>query len=293
MKKILITFILVFSFVLGVGSYGIYRYLHRPKPVIKPVEEQTMRLIEGWTIFEMGDYLEKQGIVSKKEFLKALAETNRSEYPFLNSVPKNSDLEGFLFPDTYRVLKGVSAKEVVQKLLVTFGKKTNNEVKGSYGVQIIPGYENLVIGSSKGLTMYQVVTLASILEKETGIDLTNKDADQKERLFAERRTVAGIFLNRLSINQALESDATINYITGKNKAAPSSKDLEANSLYNTYKYPGLPPGPICNPSLMSIQAVLNPFKTDYYYFLHKQPSGEVVYSKTFEEHVNNKFKYLK
>ena len=293
MKKFLIVIFLAFIFVLGIGGYGIYKYTHNPAPVIRPVEELTIRLIEGWTIADMGEYLEKQNIATKKEFTKALAETNRSDYSFLNSVPKTSDLEGFLFPDTYRVLKGVTAGEVVAKLLQTFGKKTLNEVNGNYGIQTIPGYENLKISSSKGLTMHEVVTLASILEKETGIDLTNKGADQRERLLTERRTIAGIFLNRLSINQALESDATINYITGKNKAAPSGQDLQVNSPYNTYKYPGLPPGPICNPSLMSIQAVLNPFKTDYYFFLHKQPSGEVVYSKTFEEHVNNKFKYLK
>ena len=109
----------------------------------------------------------------------------------------------------------------------------------------------------------------------------------------ERRIVAGIFYNRLNAGMALQSDATINYFTGKNDPSPLLEDLEKNSPYNTYKNRGLPPTPIGNPSLSSITAVLNPTNTDYFYFLHKQPSGEPVYSRTFEEHVANKQKYLK
>jgi UPF0755 protein len=92
---------------------------------------------------------------------------------------------------------------------------------------------------------------------------------------------------------ALQSDATVNYATGKNLPSPTLADLEVNSPYNTYKHRGLPPGPISNPSLSSLMAAIYPAETDYLYFLHKQPSGEPVYSKTFEEHVANKLKYLK
>jgi UPF0755 protein len=92
---------------------------------------------------------------------------------------------------------------------------------------------------------------------------------------------------------ALQSDATVNYVTNKNNPTPTLEDLDTESLYNTYKYRGLPPGPIASPSLSSLLAALYPTDSEYFYFLHKQPSGEPVYSKTFEEHTQNKFKYLK
>ena len=119
------------------------------------------------------------------------------------------------------------------------------------------------------------------MEKESG---GKGSPSQNISLDQERKMIASVFYNRLMIGKALESDATVNYATGKSSPGASSEDLQVNSPYNTYKYPGLPPGPICNPSLGSIQAVLAPIKTDYYYFLHHQPSGEVDFSKTFEEH---------
>ena len=131
------------------------------------------------------------------------------------------------------------------------------------------------------------IPLASILEKESGNSTGAVDGS------TEREIISGIFYNRLLIGQALESDATINYVTGKDNPAPLTNDLEANSPYNTYKYPGLPPGPISNPSLSSIEAALHPQKSSYYYFLHDQSNGKVYFSKTFDEHLQNKAKYLK
>ena len=293
-KKLLLPLIFAFVAIAAVSGYAFYRYTHKPKPVIKPLEEISIRFIEGWQNSDYASYLDKNQVVTKADFNSSLATLDRSQYRFLGTVPKNSDLEGFLFPDTYRVLKDATSKDIIKKLLDNFGKKLSTTEFGVQDNYLITGYQNLKSTKTPGgMSLYEVVTLASILEKETGTDLSKKGADQTERLIPERRTVAGIFLNRLTVGKALESDATINYITGKDKASPDLTDLEKNSPYNTYKYPGLPPGPICNPSLMSIEAVLNPIKTDYFYFLHKQPSGEVVYSKTFEEHVNNKFKYLK
>jgi len=110
--------------------------------------------------------------------------------------------------------------------------------------------------------------------------------------YENRRVVADIFLKRLELGMALQSDATINYITKKGIAAPSLNDLEVDSLYNTYKYRGLPPGPICNPSIEAIKAVIYPADTDYLYFLNT-PEGDIIFSKNHDEHVANKFKYLK
>ncbi|MBI3231714.1 MAG: endolytic transglycosylase MltG [Candidatus Doudnabacteria bacterium] len=250
-------------------------------------EEITIRIIEGWSNREIAEYLEKQGIVSSADFLKAVKNFDTTDFD--NFLPKKAagDLQGFLYPDTYRLFMSITdrtitkaddaAKTIIAKLLDTFVKRL--PVNG--GVQ----------AKKQGLDLYQAIILASILENETGRNAIS--IDDRKRLDEERKIVAGIFYNRLHSNIALQSDATINYITSKKDPAPALEDLQIASPYNTYKNRGLPPSPIGNPSLSSINAVLNPAKTDYFYFLHKQPSGEPVYSKTFEEHVKNKQKYLK
>ena len=247
-------------------------------------EEITIRITEGWNNKEIADYLEKQGIVSAKDFMKYQAEFDSKGYWFLRDIPNGFDIEGFLFPDTYRLFASVKVAEpktasetIIRKLLGTFAAKVPENAED--------------LAKKQGLSLYEAITLASIVENETGRNAVS--AEQKKLLDEERGIVAGIFYNRLKIGQALESDATVNYATSKNLPSPTLEDLQINSPYNTYKYPGLPPGPISNPSLSSINAVLNPTVTDYFFFLHKQPSGEPIYSKTFEEHVQNKFKYLK
>ncbi len=247
-------------------------------------EEIAITLIEGWNVKDIAHYLDKQGIVKAEDFLKYQLEFDKSQYSFLQNVPKKYDLEGFLFPDTYRLFASIknndakiASEAVIKKLLDNFENKLPESAEAK--------------AVKQGLSLYEAITLASIVEKETGRNAATPES--KVKLDEERKIVAGIFYNRLRTGMALESDATINYVTGKNLPSPTLEDLQINSAYNTYKYPGLPPGPIANPSLSSIEAVLNPIQTDYYYFLHKQPSGEPVYSKTFEEHVENKFKYLK
>ena len=262
---------------------------------LKKVDEYKLTFIEGWTLQDYGVYLEKQGVVDQKDFAKALTTYNTKAYQFLTSIPKGFGLEGFLFPDTYRIAKPASTDELLSKMLENFYRRVlqvgvNPETENF----IIPSYENIELQSGKkGVTLYQAVTLASIVEKETGRDLSTGTDDQKNRLLAERKTIAGIFYNRLQQGKPLESDATINFITGKNVPAAAASDLKINSPYNTYLYPGLPAGPICNPSASSLEAVFNPIKTEYLYFLHRQPSGDVVYSKTFDEHIANKRRFLR
>lgn len=278
-------------------GYAVYR-ITKPKPVpVVKIPDKKITIIEGWTNDDIALYLEKQLGISQKDFNVAQESFNVSDFDFLASKPSQATLEGFLFPDTYLVLEQSTANAVIEKFLNNFAIKLANaqgDLKPSAsGHFVIPGYESISVGGKQGFSIFELVTLASILERETGRDVSAGSNDSKERLEEERKVVAGIFYNRLLAGQALQSDATVNYVTGKKTASLSLDDTKIQSLYNTYLHAGLPPGPISNPSLSSLTAVFNPIKTDYYYFLHKQPSGEVVYSRTFNEHVQNKNRYLK
>jgi UPF0755 protein len=307
--KIIVAVVVFLFSLLVLASYTIYQEVikrraeyeqRRVQNEKKTIEEIKITLLEGWTNQDIADYLEKKGLLSAKEFMSSQNSYDFSSLTFLQDKPKNTSLEGYLFPDTYIVdKKTITPETVISKQLKNFSNKlflASSDVPTTQSnpfVYKILGFDNIHSKGFEGLSLHDVLTLASIVEKETGIDLGKLDSNQSSRIDEERRIVAGIFLNRMAIGQALESDATINYITGKNIARSTESDLALNSPYNTYKNNGLPPGPIANPSFSSIKAVLHPIKTDYYYFLHKQPSGEVVYSKTFEEHREKKFRFLK
>ncbi len=292
MSKLKNIFLIIFIAILGAAlASGFFRYQKQKADRLKAIEaaknlkkeEVSVTLIEGWGIKDIANYLEKEKLVSAKDFLVLQDSYNLSDKFSIYQKPKTADLEGFLYPDTYRIFKPESfnqkqtAEEIISKSLANFYKKFSPEMVQK--------------AQTIGYTPYEVLVLASVVENETGRNAVSPES--KLRLDEERQIVAGIFLNRLKAKIPLQSDATINYITGKNDPAPLLEDLKIKSPYNTYLNPGLPPGPICSPSLSSINAVLNSKKTDYYYFLHKQPSGEPVYSKTFEEHVANKNRYLK
>lgn len=294
LKKSLIIGFLVVLIAGLIGVWQVYssfkeRRAERIARMQEKVEEVTVTTIEGWAISDIAEALAKQGLGDAKEFETLAENFDTTSYP-LTKRPAKTGLEGYLFPDTYRFAKTESMESVLGKMLKNFTNRleTAGVTEASDNISIT-GYEGLTTsgGDGKsGFSLYDIVIMASIIEQESGgkgaIDNPNMTLDE------ERRLVASVFYNRLQIGKALESDATINYVTGKNMPAVSGKDLELNSAYNTYKYPGLPPGPICNPSLGSIKAALNPAKSDYFYFLHKQPSGQVAFSKTFDEHVNKK-----
>lgn len=223
--------------------------------------ENKLTFPEGWTLEKMADRLAANNIVPKANFLAA-AKKNY-DYDFLVGKPAGVDLEGFLYPDTYIFDKDVTADEVVQKMLTNFDKKLTPEIRAK------------VDGS--GLSLYEVITLASIVEREVA------KAD-------DRKLVASVFLNRLDIDMALESCATIQYITGDSKKQFTYEETRVPSPYNTYINKGLPPGPIGNPSIDSIQAVLEPEESNYLYFL--SADGTTYFSRTFEEHEAKKAKYL-
>jgi UPF0755 protein len=239
-------------------------------------EEISLTILEGWSNREIGQYLEKQGVLKQSEFLAEIARYDTSTY---ESVPKEAqkNLQGFLYPDTYRFFKKITdrsqttaeeaADTIINKLLANFEAKLPANAEA--------------LAKKQGLSLYDAIILASIVEREAN-NFPN-----------EKRTIAGIFYNRLNIGMALQSDATVNYATGKNQPSPSLDDLEVDSPYNTYKHKGLPPTPIANPSIASIEAVLNPIDSEYFYYLHDQEKGQPYYAKTHDEHVANKQKYLK
>lgn len=293
-KKILILFCLFLILVGVFGLYGALKYRAdirkaRQQNLLAKKEEITLVFVEGLNNKELANFLSEKGVVdSADDFLAEIKNFNTLKYESFLPKEAEGNLQGFLYPDTYRFFKNITDRRVtsgiqaadivIDKLLTTFGQKIPNDAE--------------VLAKAQGLkNFYQAVILASIIEKETG--RTAVTAAQKQGLDEERKIIAGIFLNRLKIGMALESDATINYITGKNSPAVSSADTKINSPYNTYQTQGLPPTPIANPSLSSILAALNPTQTGYMYFLHDQTSGKAYYAKTYEEQLKNKQKYLR
>lgn len=225
------------------------------------VASKKITIPEGWTIDDIGTYLEKQGIVTKADFVAATKKNY--EYDFLADKPAGQDLEGYLFPDTYQISVTANAEDIVRVMLDNFDKQLTTETRAAI--------------SGSGMNIYETVTLASIVEREV-----SKPED--------RKVVAGIFLNRLNTGMALESCATVQYILKTSEKRLSYEQTRVESPYNTYLNTGLPVGPIGNPGSESIRAVLFPEKTDYYFFF--SADGVTYYSKTLEEHNAKVAKYL-
>lgn len=231
--------------------------------------EVTITLIEGWTAVNMDDYFVEQGIFTEGEFFAATENTDSrlvvdEEYAFFADKPEDASLEGYLFPDTYQVFSDVEASGVLQKMFDNLDAKLTPTMRQDI--------------ASQGRTIFDVITLASIIEREV---LTDSD----------KQNAADVFLKRMEDGIPLQSDATVNYVTGKKTTRPTFADLDVESPYNTYLYRGLPPGPISNPGLASIDAAIYPASNPYYYFLTKD-NGEAVFSRTLDEHNANKAKYL-
>lgn len=230
--------------------------------------EISITILEGWNNREIAGYLAENNLINEEEFLNLIGKNLGQfvgEYDFLTDKPTSVDLEGYLFPDTYRVFKNATADEIVKKMLDNFDRKLDQEQRAEI--------------KGQGKSIFEIITLASIIEKEV-------------RAGEEMKMVADIFNKRLKQGIALQSDATVNYVTGKGLVQPTSEDIAIDNPYNTYKYRGLPPGPIANPGLTAIKAAIYPTPNQYYYFL-TTPDGQVIYSKTYDEHLMNKAKYLK
>ncbi len=234
--------------------------------------EKKVTVIEGWTNKQIAARLSD---VTEEQFQNALTQDYNFKY---SDVAKPFKYEGFLFPDTYKVSKDDEASDLVRQALKNFEQKFTDQM--------------LIDLQAKGLKFSDVIVMASIIEKEVGRNtsgaLSETDLGEMQR---ERELVASVFYNRLEIGMPLQSDATVNYITGRSDRQARFDDLKITSPYNTYVVKGLPPSPIGNPGLDSIKAAIYPADSEYLYFLSKV-SGEAVFSKTLEEHNENKQKYL-
>ena len=245
-------------------------------------QEITITIIEGWNLRDISSYLEEKGVCSKKDFYqitgeplvnyfkktvdpKAFPRDYSSRFQFWESKPKHYSLEGYLFPDTYKVFSDAGAEEVVLKMLTNFDQKLSGEMREEIRKQ--------------DKTISEIITMASLLEKEV-------------RSREDMEIVSGIFWDRIENGQALQSCATLAYILGENKPRYSTEDTKVESPFNTYQNQGLPPAPICNPGLKAIKAAINPQDSSYNYFLSRPDTGETVFSRTFREHQQNQQKYL-
>jgi UPF0755 protein len=230
-------------------------------------EDQKITIIEGWSIDKMAEYLAAEDVISKENFLEEAKKVAKykDEYDFLADLDPGEDtLEGYLFPDTYLLFPNSDAEMIVTKMLDNFDQKLTEKMR-----------EDI---QKSDYSIKEIIIMASIVERE----VPNKD---------EQKMVAGIFYKRLEDKYLLQSCATINYILGTSKKQLSTEDTRIESPYNTYLNKGLPPGPISNPGISAIMAAIYPTETDYYYFLNNQETGELIFSRTLEEHNRNKLKH--
>ncbi len=258
-----------------VGEYTIQNGLPLPE-VISALEKGallptiTVTLREGWRYEQMASELEKT-LAGKTKFVPAefvnIVESP-DNYSFSDTVstfltlhkPATKPLRGFLYPDTYKFQQGMTTLEIVDFILQNTVQKFNSALPNGASPQ----------NQSNFGTLYEAITLASIIEREASS-------------WDDRKDISSVFHNRLALGMALEADSTVNFITGKNDPGVSIQDLQIDSPYNTYKYPGLPPTPINNPRIESIVAALQPNITDYFYFYHT-PNGQTYFNTNFQDH---------
>jgi UPF0755 protein len=230
--------------------------------------EVSITIPEGYTLSQIGAAVRKvlPGI-TPEEWQRVTGVTSpfaTDAFVISSQKPGDVDLEGYLFPDTYRFFKHATAEDIVERMLRTMESRISALGKPT--------------GDAEGMTGHELLTLSSIIEREV-------------RGPEEMKEVSDIFLKRLEIGMALQSDATVNYVTGGDDPSISLTDRDLESPYNTYRNPGLPPGPISNPGMNALRAVWNPAQNSYYYFL-TDAEGNVYYARTHDEHVINKARYL-
>jgi len=210
-------------------------------------EDIKVTIPEGFTVRDIAERLYEKNVIEDKELF----------------IKEAEQFEGYLFPDTYSFTEKMMNRDVINR----FGERF---------LEILPANINEK-ATGKGLTLEQVIILASIVEKEVRLD-------------EDRPLAASVFLNRMCIGMPLQADSTIVYILPDHKQWLSEEDYDIDSPYNTYKYIGLPPMPICNPGIKSIIAVLDAPDTNYYYFI-TTPEGKAIFERTLEEHNRDLAKY--
>jgi UPF0755 protein len=213
----------------------------------------TVVIPEGFNMFDVASVIEESGLGSSQEFLRLA----KSQTPLISDLdPAAQSLEGYLFPDTYQFTRTQGLPEIMAAMVKRFRQEA----------------------AAVGLTsdVHRVVTMASIIEKETAVP-------------EERPLVASVYYNRLSSRMALGADPSVIYaklLDGTYQGALHHEDMRVNSPYNTYRYPGLPPGPIANPGRSSLEAAMHPATSDYFYFV-SDGNGHHRFARSLEEHNHN------
>ncbi|MBI3976167.1 MAG: endolytic transglycosylase MltG [Armatimonadetes bacterium] len=206
---------------------------------------------EGYTAAQIAGALAARGLAEREAFLRlARAGGGRFSLPWLEG---RDDLEGYLFPDTYLLPRGLPVDQIVARLLARFEERVTPDLR-----------------RGEGLSLHEAVIIASMVEREA-------------RLAAERPVIAGVITNRLRRGWPLEIDATVLYALGRTSGELTVADLQVDSPYNTYRRTGLPPGPISNPGLAAITAARHPAATPYLFYVLR-PDGSHAFSRTFQEH---------
>ena len=205
-------------------------------------------IIEGNTVKNVIDKLVANGKGTRENFEKALKEI---DFPY---PTPNGNFEGYLYPETYFIPESYDEKSIINIFLKEFLKK--------FPVESYPDKDEF----------YQKLIMASILEREAAVE-------------SEKPLMASVFYNRIAKNMTLSADSTVNFVFNYEKKRIYYKDLEVDSPYNTYKNKGLPPGPICNPTVSSVEAAYHPADTEYLFFVTKG-GGEHFFSKTYKEHLD-------
>lgn len=246
----------------------------------------TVTIPEGWRMEQAGWLLEQQGLMRSDDF-EAYVRSATYDYNWLVSRPDGASLEGFLFPDTYELPRETTPAAVVDLMLATFDARVAPEIEGRLAGRAI---FDLNLGDYRPITVYDIMILASIVEREAVVD-------------EERPVIASVYYNRLDpayVEETalrLSADPTIQYAKGYDPESDSwwnpmlpGEGQTLESPYNTFRVQGLPPGPICSPGLASILAVLNPAQTGFLYF-HAIGDGSHVFAATLDEHLQNQQQY--
>jgi len=262
---------------LQAGSYLLSPSMAIPEIVQKFVWGETIKekitIIEGWNLKDLATYIENNNLGTKEKLFqltgypenKSSSKDYSDVFSFLKDKSTGTNLEGYIFPDTYEIQKNEGILEqIIIKALQNFDKKLNPDLRQEIKRQ--------------DKTIFDILIMASLLEKEV-------------KTIADKEIVSGILWKRLNHGWPLQVDATLTYITGKKSSEFTREDLDLLSPYNTYKYSWIP-GPICNPGLDSILAAINPKESEYWYYL-STPEGQTIFSRTLEEHNVAKAKYLK
>lgn len=217
-------------------------------------DDLTITIPEGFNLKQIAALVEETGIGSKKRFLELVTKPSEKLRALIPDLPKGANLEGLLFPDTYKLGPADNEEVLIELMLKRFSKIKEK------------------IPENEDLDFYELVILGSIIEKEA-------------KLPKERPLVSAVFHNRLKQGMRLQSCATVAYVLEKNQAKLSYEDLKVDSLFNTYLRSGLPPAPICNPGLASLSAAARPAKVDYLYFF-AVGDGSHHFSRSYQEHLN-------